>query len=103
MLVGKTDWTALLERLKGSSKLITRGVRDTDRFILGSAYEISPDEQGRVVIPSSLAMYAAFKKKLSFIGLGDRVEVWDKEAWEARERFVAKNAGDLLEKMADEK
>ena len=103
VLVVEDSWSALLERLRGESKLITRGVRDTDRFILGSAYEVAPDEQGRVVIPSSLAAYAAIKRDVSFIGLGDRVEIWDKEAWGKREKLVSESAGDLLEKMANEK
>lgn len=70
VLVDSQGWSALLERLRGQTKLITRGVRDTDRFILGSAYEVIPDEQGRVVIPASLVIYANLIKEVSFIGLG---------------------------------
>lgn len=103
VLVSTGNWNALLERLRGDTKIISRGVRDTDRFILGSAYELEPDEQGRVVLPASLAFYAELKNQVSFIGLGDRVEIWDKEAWQKREEFVAKHAGEVLEKLADDK
>src|SRR3990167_5011829 len=58
VLVGHESFGALLEKLKGETKVITRGVRDTQRFILGSAFEMACDEQGRVVIPNSLVAYA---------------------------------------------
>ena len=103
VLVSIGSWSALLERLKGSSKIITRGVRDTDRFILGSAYELIPDEQGRVVLPLSLVSFAGLGSEVNFIGLGDRVEIWNKEKWEEREEFVAKHAGELLEGLSNDK
>ncbi|MEK7112741.1 MAG: cell division/cell wall cluster transcriptional repressor MraZ [Patescibacteria group bacterium] len=103
VLVSTGNWNALLDRLKGESNLITQGIRDTDRFILGSAYELIPDGQGRVVLPAALVSYAGLKNQASFIGLGDRVEIWDKEAWEKREEFVARKAAELIEKLANEK
>src|SRR3972149_3160360 len=58
VLVGGESFGALLEKLRGETKVITRGVRDTERFVLVSAFELSGDEQGRVVIPNPLALYA---------------------------------------------
>jgi MraZ protein len=103
IVVGQTSWEALLNRLTGEEKTITAPVRDTDRFILGSAYEIEPDGQGRVVIPASLASYATLKKDIVFIGLGDRVEIWEREGWQQREKFVGAHAGEFIEKLANEK
>jgi MraZ protein len=102
VLVPEISFSALLEKLKGETKIITRGVRDTERFILGSAFELSCDEQGRVVLPHSLAIYAGLVKDLSFIGLGDRVEIWDAGAWQKKEAWVAKSASETLEKLANE-
>src|SRR3989337_4295160 len=68
VLVPLDSFSALLEKLKGETKIITRGVRDTERFVLGSAYKISGAGQGRVVIPHSLATYAGLGKEISFIG-----------------------------------
>ena len=102
VLVGRESFSALLEKLKGETKVITRGVRDTERFILGSAFELSCDEQGRVVIPNSLRGYAGLGKELSFIGLGDRVEIWDTTVWSKAEAQVANSASEILEKLANE-
>jgi len=103
IIVGIASWKALLDRLTAKVDLVTEPVRDTDRFILGSAYEIVPDGQGRFVVPRSLAQYAGFNKEVIFVGLGERVEVWDSEAWSKKEKEVSKKASLMIEKLALEK
>ena len=103
ILTSLISFEALLTRVRPLTKPITQGIRDTDRFILGSAYELTSDEQGRVVIPKSLASYAGIGKEVSFIGLGDRVEVWDRKSWEKKEEMVARTAASSLEKLAHDK
>jgi MraZ protein len=100
VLVAKAAWQALLERLTGGQKVITIPIRDTERFIFGSAYETEPDEQGRIVIPERLAEYATLGEELFFVGLGDRVEIWDKAIWEEKEKKVAREAAGYLEELA---
>lgn len=102
VLVGKSSWDALYKRLTGDQKIIVSSIRDTERFILGSAYEMSPDEQGRIVIPERLLEYAKLGEEIFFIGLGDRVEVWDKTSWEEKEKKVAKEAVNLIEDLGRE-
>lgn len=102
VLVSQEDWQELLNRLTGKKGIITAPVRDTDRFIMGSAFELEPDSQGRVIIPALLANYANLEDNIVFIGLGDRVEVWTKSEWEKREGFVASHAAEFVEKMAED-
>lgn len=102
VLVGTSGWNALLKRLTAKTEIITAPVRDTDRFILGSAFELSWDEQGRVVIPEILAKYAGLGAEIVFLGLGDRVEIWDKQKWEEKEAEISKNASSLLEEIAED-
>lgn len=103
VLVKKNFWNGLLDRLTGGSKVATLGVRDIERFILGSAFDIEPDEQGRIVVPEVLAKFAGFGNELIFIGLGDRVEVWSRETWEIKEKEVAKTSKEYIERLANEK
>lgn len=102
VLVGQKNWRALLKRLTGKIRLITAPVRETDRFILGSAFELVPDGQGRVVIPKTLADYANLTKKVVFVGLGERVEIWSEAEWNVREEFVARHAGEFIEDLAED-
>ena len=92
VLVGSEFWRALYKRLTGETNLIVNPVRDTERFILASAYEVFPDEQGRIVIPERLVEYSGLKDDVYFVGLGEKVEIWDKNSWEKKEKEVVANA-----------
>jgi len=103
VIISEENWQALLTKLTGKAEVIVASVRDTDRFILGSAYETEPDGQGRVVLPELLVTYARLGEEVVFIGLGDRVEIWDREAWSQRETYVSQKAADLIEEYASTK
>ena len=49
------------------------------KFYHGSAAELEPDKQGRVVIPQNLREYAGLEKEVTIVGALDHVEMWDKE------------------------
>jgi MraZ protein len=53
------------------------------RLFLAGAHEEKPDAQGRVVIPPRLRNYAGLDKELTINGADEKVEVWDRLAWEA--------------------
>ncbi len=103
VVLSPDNWSELLQRLTVTDSVPTAAVRDTMRFVMGSAYEVSPDAQGRVVLPDSLLNYAGITGEVVFLGLGSRVEVWDKKEWETKESFIGENAAALLEQMADGK
>lgn len=100
VLVSEDNWQALLQRLTGQNNMVTQSVRDTDRFILGSAYELTTDNQGRLIMPPKLMDFAGIKDEVTFLGLGDRVEIWDTNIWEKKEAEVAAIAAELVENIA---
>src|SRR3989344_9062676 len=57
VLVGKSEFDALLTRIRGEKGLITQPVRGSEHFIFTSAYEVEMDAQGRMVITESLIAY----------------------------------------------
>lgn len=103
VLVSVSSWEALYKRLVGDQKIIISPIRDTERFILGSAYNTIPDDQGRIIIPEPLALYAKMTDMVSFIGLGDRVEIWESKIWEEKQKNLAKEAVEIIENLAKEK
>lgn len=100
VLVAKSSLNTLLGRVTGGEGSIIEPVRKTEHFIFASSYEVAPDEQGRIVIPDRLVNYAKLGTQVYFLGVGDRVEVWNKEIWEAREKEVAKEAASYIEELA---
>lgn len=100
MLIDIDRWRDVYKRLAGSENLIVTSIRDTERFILAQSYEITPDDQGRVVIPERLIEHSGLNEDVYFLGLGDRVEIWSKSGWNEREKEIVKNAAEYIEQLA---
>lgn len=75
-----TEWTNFEEKLK-SLPLSNRNSREFTRFFLSGATECEIDKQGRFLIPNNLREAAGLIKEVVIIGVGTRIEIWDKEKW----------------------
>ena len=53
------------------------------RLVLGHAHELLIDGNGRVLLPPTLRQFAALEKKLMLVGLGNKFELWDEDAFNA--------------------
>lgn len=80
--------------------MIIEPIRETEHFIFASAYEVDIDDQGRIVLPDRLVVYAGLGEQVYFLGVGDRIEIWNKELWEKKEAEVAKEAASYIERLA---
>ena len=100
VIVSESSWEGILQKLTGKMNILTKAVRDTDRFILGSAFECELDSQGRFVIPGNLKGYANLGEDVVFLGLGDRVELWNTKVWNDKEKSVQENAEITLETLS---
>ena len=97
ILVNKGMWEKIAQDVINGS-FINKNIRDTSRFLIGSAVEISLDKLGRFVIPNSLFQYAEIKTDIVFLGLVNWIELWDKSKWEERVMYLNSNS----DKIADE-
>ena len=100
VLVNKSSLNALLGRITAAKGPVIEPIRRTEHFIFASSFEVEPDEQGRIVLPDKLVAYATIKDQVYFLGVNDRVEIWNKELWDTREAEVAKDAAKYLEELA---
>lgn len=100
VLVSKEAWQNLLKRLVGEPGLVISPVRDIDRFVSASAFEVKLDRQGRFILPKLLLDYAAVKTEVVFVGLGDRVEIWAAEAWDELEKTIEEKALEAIEDIS---
>lgn len=78
----KDDWNKIEEKFRGTS-MSDKERRRLIRYIFSCTAECEPDNLGRVNIPPVLREHAGLKKEVVTIGAYDRVEIWDKERWEA--------------------
>ena len=76
------EWTNFEEKLK-TLPLTNKNARDFVRFFLSGAIECEIDKQGRFLIASNLREYSSLEKEAVIIGVGTRIEIWNKEKWKA--------------------
>jgi len=74
-------------------------VRQVTRYLLGNAFPIKPDAQGRFVLPEKLHQYADFRQSVVFLGLGSWVEIWDEAVWDAHSALLAKHSSELANRL----
>ena len=55
--------------------------RDVKRSLCASANETDVDSQGRVLIPQQLRDLAGLQKSVVVIGVGEKAEIWDVDAY----------------------
>ena len=73
------------------------------RFFMSGATAVELDKQGRVNVPSPLSSYANLSKKCVIVGTGDRLEIWDEEAFNEFMSSCNDEMSDIAENLFEEK
>jgi len=94
------EWGNLAKKI-AKLPLAQADARSFARLMLGGAMEVAFDGLGRILIPDYLKNYAGMKKKVIFVGLYDRVEVWDEEEFQTNKKKTEMAAGDIAERLKD--
>ena len=95
----QNEWLNFEEKLK-TLPLTNKNARDFVRFFLSGAIECEIDKQGRFLIPSNLRSYAILDKEIVIIGVGTRVEIWNREVWnKTGENISADEIAENMDKL----
>lgn len=94
------EWGSLAKKI-AQLPLAQADARSFSRLMLGGAIEASIDRLGRILVPDYLRTYAGLKKKIIFIGLYNRVEIWDEEESQKSRKKTDMAAGDIAERLKD--
>jgi MraZ protein len=54
---------------------------ELERFFYGSSQDTELDAAGRIMVPGFLGEHAHLAKEVVVVGVGDRMELWDRNAW----------------------
>ena len=73
--------------------------RSYTRVMLAGAMESALDKLGRILIPDYLKKYAGLNKDVVICGLSNRVEIWDKAAWDGYKQKAEKDVADIVSKL----
>lgn len=94
----QNEWTNFEEKLK-TLPLTNKNARDFVRFFLSGAIECEIDKQGRFLIAGNLREYANMEKDVVIIGVGTRLEIWNREKWKTYNSDENISADEIAENM----
>lgn len=94
----QNEWENFETKLK-TLPLTNKNARDFVRFFLSGAMECEIDKQGRFLISSNLRNVATLEKEVVIIGVGTRIEIWNKDKWEEYNSEKNISADDIAENM----
>lgn len=95
-----SDWERFQGELAGMRLANKQEQRAVLRHILSQAGEVEVDAQGRILVPQHLKEQAGLRKEVYVIGVGDKIELWDRQrynAYESRSRRIIQKAAKDLE------
>jgi len=98
ILVNQDMWQKIAREVIDGS-FINKNIRDTSRFLVGSATEVQTDKQGRFIIPQALYDHAQLKEDIVFIGLVNWIEVWEKSKWEERLQYLKQHGEEIAQEL----
>ena len=75
------SWSRFTEKFESLPFTKTRAMRP----LFANAAKCEPDAQGRILLPAKLREYANLKKDVVVIGVSNRAEIWNADAWTALE------------------
>ena len=94
------EWSNLEKKLR-TLPLTSKDARAFIRFFFAGAAECGVDKQGRILIPANLRQHAGLNRDLAIIGVSTRVEIWDRDAWDAYNNESSLDQDKIVEHMAE--
>ncbi|MBQ1262155.1 MAG: division/cell wall cluster transcriptional repressor MraZ [Clostridia bacterium] len=74
----QAEWDRYLAPIKNQERRLAERVL---RFLSASMTQVTPDSQGRILLPKDLAQYAEIEHDVVVVGCYDYAEIWAEEAY----------------------
>lgn len=81
VLYPKNDWQRISAEVNQLNQYVKKN-RDFIRYFYRGATELGLDSNARLLLPKRLLKYAAIEKEVVLFAYSDRIELWDKSAYE---------------------
>ena len=92
----KKTWDEFSEKIN-SLPYSNPNAREFKRIFIGRALDLSADKMGRVQLSIALRNVAGLKNDITFLGVGDHIELWDTETYKKKNNFD--NSDEMSRKM----
>lgn len=74
------EWATQEQKFK-SMPFTKKESRSFNRMFFAGAMDVTPDKQGRFIIPTYLKEFSGISKDVMVVGVSSRIELWDKKTW----------------------
>lgn len=93
------QWMVLSEKL-AALPMTDDDAQDFVRYLSSWATDCDLDKQGRILIPPKLREEAGLEKDTTLIGVTNRIEIWNTENWEQKDKQMAGRYDAVMRSMA---
>ena len=90
------EWEILMEKVARLPQSKPEA-RNYVRFVTSGAIDVKLDKQGRINVPAFLIEFAGLDKKVVFVGIYDKMEIWDQKKWDEYRKQIEVNSEEVLE------
>ena len=61
-------------------------VSEIKEFLFSKSVQVSPDSNGRIVLPPPILEYASINRDVVIIGVGNHIQIWSAALWQEEEK-----------------
>ncbi len=82
LVYSEEEWQPVLAKIQ-ALPAGNEHVRRIQRRFIGQAVNLEMDANGRLLVPPTLRDFAHLDKKLMLVCLGNKMELWNEDSWNA--------------------
>ncbi|HEY0515585.1 MAG TPA: division/cell wall cluster transcriptional repressor MraZ [Solirubrobacteraceae bacterium] len=72
-----------------------------ERYLYGSSADLELDAAGRIMVPGFLGDHAKLQKDVVVVGVGDRMELWNRSAWNEHRPALLSGVAEVTARVDD--
>ncbi len=95
------EYDAYTRRALAELPPLSPRLSELERFFYGSSHDAELDSAGRIMVPTSLREGARLAKDVIVVGVGDRLELWDKATWNEHRSTLLSGVAEVTARAAD--
>lgn len=99
-MFSEEEWRSQESKFKAIS-FTKQQARTFNRLYFSGAVEVSPDKQGRILLPQYLKDFAQIKRDVMIVGVSNRIEIWAKDEWQEFYGSSRQSFEEIAEKLMD--
>jgi transcriptional regulator MraZ len=90
---------SILERALDGLNPMTSQHKKLSRYFQANSFEVELDSAGRVTLPPALLEHASIEREAVVAGVGDHLEVWGKQSWDAQQAALDAEIEEVTEQL----